>query len=424
MPNAIHSTDDAPQRPGWRSEDGRFVATLELSNMEDRGTWVGIEEVTGEKVLIRMVPSRLLPDDLAPRLVEEQSRVESLRISAKPLVHGLYEEPHEKVWVRRYVQGVTLRKRLEDRPVPVAVTFKIVRSILKALAVLHDNQLVHGGVHPGNVIVTHDDQDVELVDGGVIHHRCFSRGKQKTTVAAIYASPEESGALSCEVGKASDLYSLGVVLYELLAGRPPFESETMGGVLLKHMTEPPPDLCQFADHVSPLLNQLVQRLLKKDPADRYQSADAVLTDLDNIENLCLQGAGDSSYVLGETDRRGVLTEPEFVGREKERKQLEAETNRLLIGKGQTVTLTAESGGGKTRLLQEFIRDSRRQNVWTLLGQARAENATRPLHVFNQVVFEVVQQAHQDPEFLEQLTRNLGDRTETLAALFPETQQLG
>ena len=68
--------------------------------------------------------------------------------------------------------------------------------------------------------------------------------------------------------------------------------------------------------------------------------------------------------------------------------------------------------------------SRRQNVWTLLGQARAENATRPLHVFNQVVFEVVQQAHQDPEFLEQLTRNLGDRTETLAALFPETQQLG
>ncbi|MEC8302413.1 MAG: hypothetical protein VX035_11945, partial [Planctomycetota bacterium] len=87
MPNAIHSTDDAPQRPGWRSEDGRFVATLELSNMEDRGTWVGIEEVTGEKVLIRMVPSRLLPDDLATRLVEEQSRVESLRISAKPLVH-------------------------------------------------------------------------------------------------------------------------------------------------------------------------------------------------------------------------------------------------------------------------------------------------------------------------------------------------
>lgn len=424
MPNAIHSTDDAPQSPGWRSEDGRFVATLELSNMEDRVTWVGIEEATGEKVLIRMVPSRLLPDDLAKRLVEEQSRVESLQVSAKPLGHRFYEEPQEKVWVRRYVQGVTLRKRLEDRAVPVAVTFAIVRSILKALAVLHDNQLVHGGVHPGNVIVTHDDQDVELVDGGVIHHRCFSSGKQKTTVAAIYASPEESGALSCEVGKASDLYSLGVVLYELLAGRPPFESETMGGVLLKHMTELPPDLCQFADHISPLLNQLVQRLLKKDPADRYQSADAVLTDLDNIESLCLQGAGDSSYVLGETDRRGVLTEPQFVGREKERKQLEAATNRLLIGKGETVTLTAESGGGKTRLLQEFIRDSRRQNVWTLLGQARAENATRPLHVFNQVVFEVVQQAHQDPEFLEQLTRNLGDRTETLAALFPETQQLG
>ena len=67
------------------------------------------------------------------------------------------------------------------------------RSILKALAALHDNQLVHGGVHPGNVIVA-DDQDVELVDGGVVHHRCFSSGKQKTTVAAIYASPEESGA--------------------------------------------------------------------------------------------------------------------------------------------------------------------------------------------------------------------------------------
>ena len=89
MPNAIHSTDDAPQRPGWRSEDGRFVATLELSNMEDRVTWVGIAEATGEKVLIRMVPSRLLPDDLAKRLVEEQARVESRQDSAKPLGHRI-----------------------------------------------------------------------------------------------------------------------------------------------------------------------------------------------------------------------------------------------------------------------------------------------------------------------------------------------
>ena len=424
MSNSNHRTVNAPQRPEWRSEDGRFVATGELSKMDGRITWVGIEEATGEKVLIRMVPHRHLPDDLATRLVEEQSSVESLQVSAKPLMHGLYEEPRGKVWVRRYIEGITLRERLEGQSVSVDVTFAVVRSILKALAVLHGNRMVHGGVRPGNIIVTHDDQHVDLVDGGVIHRRCFSGGKQKNTGDAIYASPEESGALSCEVGKASDLYSLGVVLYEVLAGRPPFESETMGGVLLKHMTESPPDLCRFADHVSPLLNQLVQRLLKKDPADRYQSAEAVLNDLDNIESVCLQGADGSSYVLGETDRRGVLTEPEFVGREKERKQLEAETNRLLAGKGRMVTLTAESGGGKTRLLQEFIRDSRRQGVLTLSGQARAENATRPLHVFNQVVFEVVQQAHQDPEFLERLTRNLGDRTETLAALFPETQQLG
>ena len=110
-------------RAGWRSEDGRFVATLELSNMEDRVTWVGIEEATGEKVLIRMVPSRLLPDDLAKRLVEEQSRLNP-QVSAKPLRHRFYEEPQEKVWVRRYVQN-DHREAFGRSSCPVAVTFAI-----------------------------------------------------------------------------------------------------------------------------------------------------------------------------------------------------------------------------------------------------------------------------------------------------------
>ncbi len=420
MVNALLPQDENSS-PLWRSDDGQFVGLSTLSATENVSVWLGQELASGERVVIRRVAEQELSEELLHQLDQERSVFS--RLQGEPS-GTLYREEGSLVWVRRFVEGESLKSLLAGGPLAVEQAFRIFRSVLQALVQYHQQDLVHGALRPGNVMVRSDASTVELVDGGLLFQRCFSRNREQAISSAVYASPEQSGALACDVGKSSDLYSAGIVFFECLVGRPPFDSETMGGVLLKHMTETPPDVHRLRNEVPAWFNQLLQRMLAKDPVDRYQSAEAVLRDLSNIENSLVDGEDARSFVLGATDRRHSLTEPAFVGRQEELQRLNLELQALTTGTGQPIMVTADSGGGKTRLLHELKRASVSQGVWTLLGQARDENASRPLHLFHQVVSEIVSRALDQPELLKRLSQALGDRTDTLAALFPQTRQLG
>ncbi len=102
-------------------------------------------------------------------------------------------------------------------------------------------------------------------------------------------SPEQAGSIDCDVGEASDLYSVGILLYQCLTGQPPFEGATVNSVLFQHMTAPVPPLSTSGIDVPRALEEVIQRLLRKDPRDRYQSAAAVLADLEVISTAVVQG---------------------------------------------------------------------------------------------------------------------------------------
>src|SRR5262249_31734286 len=159
---------------------------------------------------------------------------------------------------------------------------------------------------------------------------------------------EGAGLLDQEVSERSDLYSLGVVLHECLAGRPPFQGGSVGEVLRQHMTVSPPELRSLGLVIPRVLDEVIQRLLRKDPRDRYQPAQAVAADLAVIAEALERGEPEPALVVGLRDRRRTLTEPAFVGRGQELAALGGELDRALAGQGGLVLLEAESGGGKTR----------------------------------------------------------------------------
>src|SRR5262249_21444848 len=160
----------------------------------------------------------------------------------------------------------------------------------------------------------------------------------------------------------------GVVLFECLAGRPPFQGDDVGEMLRQHLTVRPPDLRGLKVRVPRALDELVQRLLRKDPADRYQSANAVLTDLFLIADALDTGQVEPALVVGLHDRRRTLTQPAFVGRRREVEALETQLEKARKGEGGLVLLEAESGGGKSRLLDELAQRSGRLGFWVLRGQ--------------------------------------------------------
>src|SRR5205814_10597949 len=225
--------------------------------------------------------------------------------------------------------------------------------------------------------------------------------------------------LDYDVGAPADLYSAGVLLFEVLTGRTPFQGATVGAVLFQHMTARVPELRGLGLEVPRALDEIMQRLLRKDPRDRYQSAEAVLADLNLLADFLDRGVGEPVFVIGVRDRRRTLTEPAFVGRDEELTALDAQLEKARRGEGGLVFLEAESGGGKSRLLAELAQRGARQGAWVLRGQGLDQAAKRPFQVLAGVAAELVAASQNDPTVGRAVGRQLGEHRAAACAALPE-----
>jgi two-component system sensor kinase len=219
------------------------------------------------------------------------------------------------------------------------------------------------------------------------------------------------------------LYSAGIVLFECLAGQSPFSGDSVGEVLRNQMTIQPPELRGMGLSVPRVLDEVIQRLLRKDPRDRYQSADAVIADLAAISDALQAGESDPSLVVGTHDRRRTLTEPAFVGRDHELALLNSQLERSCDGKGGLVLLEAESGGGKSRLLAEFGQRATQKGAWILRGQGLDQTAQRPFQLLTGVAEDLAKALKFDLAAKEQLRGALGDHLEAACYALPELAEL-
>jgi tetratricopeptide (TPR) repeat protein len=330
----------------------------------------GVREGSGGPREARLAIKVLLPETMASAGVRERFLREA-RIGLS-LVHDnvvrtldVGEDATRGATVHwlalEYVEGRTLRRLLEEMgTVPEALVREIARQAARGLAALHDAGIVHRDLKPENLLLA-DDRRLRIMDLGVA--KSAAGGPSLTTdgqfVGSLrYAAPEQcDGSV---VGPAADLYALGVVLYELLAGAPPFDGDAPLAILRAHLERPPQPVADRAPGVSDFLAALVSSLLAKRPEDRPASARELLRVLDEAEG----GAWWAERRREARPRRPAAAAPPLplVGRAAESRALLDAWRRARGGTGQVALVTGEAGVGKTRLVQE------------LSGAARGEDA--------------------------------------------------
>jgi eukaryotic-like serine/threonine-protein kinase len=243
----------------------------------------------------------------------------------QPNIVGVYDtgaDGDRQYIVMEFVEGRTLAEFLAGgrRLTPVQ-SVELTQKIGAALASAHAQGIVHRDIKPGNVMVTRDGT-VKVMDFGIARMQTDITAPQTSSVIGTptYLSPEQ--AQGQVVDARSDLYSLGCVLYELLAGRPPFTGDTPVAIAYKQVNETPvPPSAHNAD-IPPRLDAVVMKCLAKNPANRYQSAEELSADLErvkqgqDVEATPLMAAGiggDATQVIARPQPTQVMQPPEEEG---------------------------------------------------------------------------------------------------------------
>ncbi|TAJ88943.1 zinc-ribbon domain-containing protein [bacterium] len=240
-----------------------------------------------------------------------------------------------------------LIKKAEGHRVALAQVLKIANEICQALEHAHKHGIVHRDLKPGNVWLTADGT-AKLGDFGLAVVKDKSRLTQEGMMVGTvsYMPPEQ--AMGAQVAPSADLYSLGAMLYEMVAGRPPFVGDDSVAIITQHLNTPPVAPSWHNPDLPPSLEALILRLLEKDPSKRPASASEVRAILGSID-ISSRPAPTSA----QTPRENPLYRRIFVGRERELKQAQAIFDQALSGQGALSMVVGEPGIGKTAVCEQL-----------------------------------------------------------------------
>jgi serine/threonine-protein kinase len=252
-------------------------------------------------VTIKSLGPGIIPSSPFAAGLEREARL--LAQLSHPNVIALYDfvRSGDRMWlVLEHVEGVTLAEVLKQAErLPQAAAVAVAKALASGLAHAHERGIVHRDLRPSNVLVS-ETGEIKLTDFAVASDERLPTAPELLDGSGgqpsmAYASPEQ--VLGEQPDPRSDLFSLGAVLFELLAGEPPFGTDSDRGASVRIRNDPTPPLGRFVPNLVPSIERIVQRCLQKLPAHRFQSAheleralDAVLSELGVEPRLALLGA--------------------------------------------------------------------------------------------------------------------------------------
>jgi serine/threonine-protein kinase len=262
--------------------DGRYMIVRKLGAGGMADVYLAEDQELGRRVAIKILNDRHANDNqFIERFRREAKNAAALN---HPNIVSIYDrgEAEDTYYIAmEYLDGRTLKELVVGRgPAPVNVAVEYARQILSALRFAHRHGIVHRDIKPHNVLVDREGR-VKVTDFGIARAGTSQMTEAGSIVGtAQYLSPEQ--ARGAEVDQRSDLYSLGIVLYELLTGQTPFDGDTPVEIAMKHLSATPRPPSQIRRDVQRDLDMVVMRALAKDPEARYQSAEEMEADLERV----------------------------------------------------------------------------------------------------------------------------------------------
>ncbi len=297
-------------QPTWtgRTIGGRYV----IESLLGRGGMSSVYKATDPNlqrtVAIKIIHPHLSEHpEFVKRFEQEAAAVARLRHPNIMLVHDFNYEGDVYYIVFEYIAGNPLDKRLKELKeaglrLPLEEAIQIMVPLCEAVAYAHERKMIHRDLKPSNVIINLLGQPIlldfgiaKIVGGGHVHTATGA-----TIGTAAYMAPEQ--VVGDEVDHRADIYSLGVMLYEMACGRPPYEGQSALTVMMKHVNEPLPDIRLFNSNLPDSFNAILEKALAKNPKERFGSAVEMAMALREVGRQMNLGAETAAYTTPPTPR--------------------------------------------------------------------------------------------------------------------------
>jgi len=316
-------------------------------------------------------------------------------------------------------QEITLRDYMNGRTVVLPNEFKgIARALTACVVELHQGQTLHLDLRPERIIILGNGQKAYLMDSDCAVRRSETEkiqpaGQAVTLAALPYCSPENTGRMQRAVDERSDLYSLGIIFYEMLTGRLPFRGDSRLEWVYQHLAQSPPRIVELQPEVPEGLEALIMKLLEKNPDKRYPSSGSLLADLDRMER------SRDTFGIGSG----------FHGREHELSVLTDAFRSACFGSTEMVYVSGEPGIGKTRLVEELFRNQLQQHRFFYITgkfeQISSESPYQPIvQAFRGLIRHLAgEKTEQAARWARKLRDALGSNAGMIAEMIPEAALL-
>jgi serine/threonine protein kinase/TolB-like protein len=235
-------------------------------------------------VALKFLPPELLRDPNAKkRFIREAQAASSLQHENTCVIHDIEDTDDGQLFIcMEYYKGETLKKKIEQGPLQIEKAIDFASQITKGLARAHNSKMIHRDIKPANIMIT-DNDEVKIVDFGLAHLAGQSKiTKDGSTLGTIdYMSPEQT--VGKKVDYRTDIWAVGVVLYEMITGRLPFYGEYDQAIIYSILNDEPEKISELRSDVPAQLEDVVSKALSKSPNERYQKIEDCVVDLGRLK---------------------------------------------------------------------------------------------------------------------------------------------
>jgi diguanylate cyclase (GGDEF)-like protein len=386
----------------------------------------------GDKAVLKYQDSDRPSPELLARWQHEYVVLRSIESEwvIKPL--GLRQVEHSLILVLEDFGSANLAQLIARQPLDLAERLALAIQLASAVSAVHAHGLIHGDISPKNVLVDVAAMRLKLCDFG-LSSRLDREQKvlQETALRGTleYMSPEQTGRTSLDVDYRSDLYSLGVSLYELFAGRKPFQSSDPMTLLHAQIAVMPAPLHELDPGIPEPVSALVQKLLSKHPDDRYQSSFGLLHDLKRCGQQWQRSRRIEAFELACADvPERFCVAQRLYGREAECAAILSAFGRASLGRAELLLVSGYSGIGKTAVVGELHRPIIARRGYFLRGKCDQYSRNQPYAALCQAFQQLLRQLAVEGEerrayWKARLQEALGDNAGAVVEILPNLTDL-